>query len=99
MALLREPPSPIFKANNELRPKHKIVGTIGTPPVLRLVECFGVHYKIPEARTWWTLLGPGDKPPGHGIANAAPERAHHVFFRTDVGQDVDPLTAPANGTY
>ena len=32
---------------------------------------------------------------GHGVANAAAERVHHVFFRMAIGREVDPLAAAA----
>ena len=32
---------------------------------------------------------------GHGIANAAAERVHHVFFRMAIGREIDPLAAAA----
>ena len=81
---------------------HKIecVPSLPMPPwmtrnrPLRRAIVLPFHHIIPEARTWWTL-GPGVKPAGHGIANAAAERVHQVFFRMPVGREVNPLAAPA----
>ena len=40
-------------------------------------------------------LGARCQAPRHGIANAAAERVHQVFFRMAIGREVDPLAAPA----